>query len=107
MSDPEIETSPSEAVTSEAVGRKIGAVTDSLTEQLAHLCELMKELRHGQTQRRHGETAPSRATSISTGRTSRSDPKLLRKQTMKKGQTKPFRVWETLALSKIFRILFD
>ena len=41
MSDPEIETSPSEAVTSEDVERQIRAVTDPLTQQLAHLCELM------------------------------------------------------------------
>ena len=73
MSDPEIETSPSEAVTSEDVARKIGAVTDSLTEQLAHLCELMKELRHGQTHRRHEATARSRAASTSTGSITWSD----------------------------------
>ena len=45
MSDPEIETSSSEAVTSEDVERQIRAVTDPLTQQLAHLCESMKELR--------------------------------------------------------------
>ena len=73
MSDPEIETSSSESVTSEDVERQTRAVTDPLTQQLAHLCELMKELRDSHTHRRHEETASSRATSSSTGGTSRSD----------------------------------
>ena len=56
MSDPEMETSSSEAVTSEDVERQIRALTDLLTPQLTHLCESMKELRDAQTLRRHEET---------------------------------------------------
>ena len=70
MSAPEIETSSSEAVTSEDVEFQIKAVTDPLTQQLAHLCELMKELRDAHAHRRHKDTASS---SSSTGSTSRSD----------------------------------
>ena len=73
MSDPEIKTSPSEAVTSEDVEVQIRAIADPLTQQLARPCELMKELRVEHTQRRHEETAFSRATSSSTGGTSQSD----------------------------------
>ena len=73
MTDYEIETSPSEAVTSEDVKRQIRTVTDPLTQQLAHLCELMKELRDAHAHRRHEETASSWATSSSTGGTSRSN----------------------------------
>ena len=75
MSDPEIETSSSEAVTSEDVERQLRAVTDPLTQQLAHLCELMKELWDEQTHRRHEETTSSRTASTSAGSTSRSDIK--------------------------------
>ena len=70
MFDPKIETSSCEAITSEDVEHQIRAVIDPLTQQLAHLCELMKELRDAHTHRRHEETAFSRATSSSTGRTS-------------------------------------
>ena len=73
MSDPEIETSSSEAVTSEDVERQIRAVTDPLTQQLGHLCELMKELRDAHTHKHHEETASSRATRSSTGGTNLSD----------------------------------
>ena len=66
MSDFKIETSPSEAVIFEDVAHQIKAVTDLLTQQLAHLCELMKQLRDGQTHRRHDETASSGAASTST-----------------------------------------
>ena len=45
MSDHEIVTSPSVSVTSEDVARQIRAVFDSLLQQLAHLCDLMRELR--------------------------------------------------------------
>ena len=75
MSDTEIETSPSEAVTSEDLERQIRTVTDRLTQQLAHLCQLMKDLRDTHTHRCHEKTASSRATSSSTGGTSRSDRK--------------------------------
>ena len=73
MSDPEIETSTSEAGTSEDVERQIRAVTDPLTQQLAHLCELMKELWDAHAHRRHEETTSSIATSSSTGGTIWSD----------------------------------
>ena len=71
MSDPKLETSPSEAVTSEDVERQIRVVTDPLIQQSAHLFELMKELRDAHTQRRHEETTFSRATSSSIGGTGR------------------------------------
>ena len=73
MSDLENETSPSESVSSEDVARQIKAVKDPLTQQLALLWELLKELRDEQALRRHEETASSRAASTSTGRKSRSD----------------------------------
>ena len=73
MLDPEIEPSSCEAITSEDVERQIRAVIDPLTQQLAHLCELMKDVRDAKTHRHHEETASSRATSSSTGGTSWSD----------------------------------
>ena len=73
MSDPEIETSPSKTITSEDVERQIRAVTGPLTQQLVHLCELMKELRDVHAHRRHEETASSRATSSFIRGTSWSD----------------------------------
>ena len=69
MSDPEIETSSSEALTSESVQRQIRAVTDPVT----HRCELVKELREAQMHRRHEQTTSSRPASTSAGSTSRSD----------------------------------
>ena len=59
MSDPKIETSSSEAVTFEDVECQIRALIDPLTQQLAHLCELMKELQNAQAHRRHEKTASS------------------------------------------------
>ena len=73
MSDPEIETSSGETVTSEDVERQIRAVTDAPTQQLAHLCELMKELQDAQTHRRHEETPSSKTVSTFAGSTSRFD----------------------------------
>ena len=73
MSDPEDETSTSEAVTSEDVSRQIKAVTGPLTQQLSHLCKLLKKLRDKQAHRRHEETASSRAASSNTGSAGRSD----------------------------------
>ena len=67
MSDLEIETSSSEAVASEDVERQTRAVTDPLTQQLAHL------LGDAQMHRRHEETASSRAANTSAGSTNRSD----------------------------------
>ena len=54
MSGPEIETSPSEAVTSEDVERQIRTVTDRLSQQLANLCQLVKDLRDAQMSQRDG-----------------------------------------------------
>ena len=56
MSDHETENSPATSVTSEEVGRQIKTVTDPFTEQMAHLSELMLELREEQANRRHEET---------------------------------------------------
>ena len=44
MSYPKNETSSRESVTSVYVARQIKAVTDPLTQQLAHLCEPVKGL---------------------------------------------------------------
>ena len=66
-----METSPFESVTFEDVESQIRTITDPLTQQLAHLCELMKDLRDAQAHRRHEETASSRAAGTSTGSTSR------------------------------------
>ena len=68
-----METSSSVSVTSEEVVRQIKALTDPLTQQLAHLCELMQELRNEQAHRRHEETASSRAARASTSIAGRSD----------------------------------
>ena len=67
MSDHEVETSSSVSVTSEEVARQIKVVTDPLTQQSAHLCELLLELRNEQAQRHHEETAPSIAANSSSG----------------------------------------
>ena len=66
ISDPKNRTSPSESVTFQDVARQIEAVTDQLTQQLIHLCELMKELRNEQAQRRHEVAASPTAVSAST-----------------------------------------
>ena len=44
MSDHKVETSPSVSVTSEEVSRQVKAVTDPLTQQLAHLCRFLHEI---------------------------------------------------------------
>ena len=67
------ETSSPASVTSGEVARPIKAVTNPFTPQLAHLCELMQELRNEQAHRRREETASSRAASSSTGSAGRSD----------------------------------
>ena len=51
MSGPETDTPPSTSVTSEEVARQIKAETDPLTQQLAHLCELMQEIDNVQARR--------------------------------------------------------
>ena len=61
------------SVTSEEVVRQIRAVTDPLSQQLAHLCELMREHRNEQANRRHKETASSRAASSSSSSVGWSD----------------------------------
>ena len=64
MSDHEIENSSRFSVTSEEVAQKIRPVTELLApQQLAHICELMRELKNEQTNRRYEETASFRATS--------------------------------------------
>ena len=73
MSDHEIENFPSISVTSEEVACQIRANTDPLTQQLAHLCELMRELENEQADRRHVETTSFRATNFSSSNTNRSD----------------------------------
>ena len=59
MSDHEIETSLGVFGTSEELARKMKKVTDPLPQQLAHLCDIMGELRNEQVNRRHEETASS------------------------------------------------
>ena len=59
MADPETETSSIVSVTSVEVARQVKAVTDPLTQHLAHLCQWMQKLRNEQANRRHEETASS------------------------------------------------
>ena len=73
MSEDEIETSPCASVTSVEVARQIKAVTDPITQHLAHLCELMQELRNEQAHRLREKTASSRAAGSSAGSVGRSD----------------------------------
>ena len=69
----EVQKSSSASVTSEEAVRQIRALNYRLTQLLAHLCKLMRELRNEQANRRHGETASSRAASWTSGSGSRSD----------------------------------
>ena len=73
MSDHEFGNSSSVSVMSEEDARHIRAVTDPPTQQSARLCELMRELRNEQGNRRHVETAAFRAASSTSGNDSRSD----------------------------------
>ena len=57
MSEREVETLSSVSVTSEEVARQIRAVNDPLTQQLAHLCELMRDFYNEQSSRHHEETS--------------------------------------------------
>ena len=43
MSDQKTQNSSSTSVTSEEVARQIKAVTDPLTQQMARLCDLLRE----------------------------------------------------------------
>ena len=72
-SDHKMETSTSVSITSEAVDRQIRAVIDPPSQQLAHLCELMRELKNEQSNRRYKQTASSRVASSSSGSGSWSD----------------------------------
>ena len=73
MSDHKLDTSRSVSITSEEVARQIKAVTDPLLQQLAHICELMRELKNEQLNRRHEETASARTASSFSGSGGRSD----------------------------------
>ena len=73
MSDHEVDNTRSVSVTSEEVAWRIRVVTDSLTQQLAHLCELMCELKNEQANRRYEATTSFRDTCFSSGSGSRSD----------------------------------
>ena len=53
MSDLQNGTSTKVSATSEEVALQVKAVMDPLTQQLAHLCELMKELGNERGHRRH------------------------------------------------------
>ena len=71
MSDYETEKSFATFTTSEEVAWHIKAVSDLLKPQMASLCELMREFRKEQSNRRHHETASFRATGSLSGRGSR------------------------------------
>ena len=73
MSNHENEKPSSVSITGEEVARPIRAVTDLLKQQSAHLCELMRELKKEQTNRRHEETTCFKATSSWSVTDSRSD----------------------------------
>ena len=68
-----IETVSNVSVTSEEVARHIKAATDPYTQQLAHLYELMQELKVEQPHSRNEETASSGAAKTSADSTSWSD----------------------------------
>ena len=63
MSDYEVETLPSVSGISEEVARQIKAVTDPLSQQIAHPSELKQEIRNEPINRRHNETTSSRSAS--------------------------------------------
>ena len=73
MSDHEIETSLGVSGTSQELARKMKKVTDPLPQQLAHLCDIMGELRNEQVNRRHEETASSWTACSLSGSACRSD----------------------------------
>ena len=73
MSDPKTEPSLSEDAASENVERQIRDVSDPLTQHLAQLCALLKELGDAHTHGRHKETTSSKTTGSSTSSRSRSD----------------------------------
>ena len=61
--DHDVENSSSVSVTSDEVARQIRAVTDPFTQQLAHLCQLMHDLRNELSSRRHKKVASFRSAS--------------------------------------------
>ena len=73
LSDHKIETSPSVKIMSEEVARQIRTQTDPLSHQIAHFCDLMRELKNQQVNRRHEETASSRSATSSSDSSGRSD----------------------------------
>ena len=73
MSDPQTETSLTAFVTSEEVACQTKAVADPLAQHLAHLCDLMQELRNEQAHRRYDQTAYSRTSTASAGSAGGSD----------------------------------
>ena len=72
-SDCEAENSSSVSVTSDEVAWPIRAVTDLLTQQLAHICNLMRELKNEHANRRHEDTASFRAASSTSNGDCRCD----------------------------------
>ena len=68
-----METSASVSVTSGEFASQIRAVTDPLSQQLAHLRELLRELKNEQMNRRHDEITSSKTDSSSSGSGGRSD----------------------------------
>ena len=58
---------------SEEAARQIKAVTDPLAQQMARLCELMREHKEGKSKRPQDDTTFFIATSSSSGNSSRSD----------------------------------
>ena len=56
MSNHQTESLSASSIMSEDVARQINAVTDSLTQQMARLFELMRELKQEKANRSHGET---------------------------------------------------
>ena len=73
MSDHAVEISSSVSVTSEEVTRQIRAIIDNLTQQLAHFCHLMREMKNAQANRRLEETASHMDTRSLSGSTNWSD----------------------------------
>ena len=73
MWDHDVDNARSVSVMFTEVAKQIRLVTDPLTQQLAHLCELMRELKNEQANRRHEATASFRGTCSSSGSGNRSD----------------------------------
>ena len=61
ISNHKAQNSPSVCVTSHEVVRLTRAATNPLTQQLGHFCELMRELKNEQANRRHEDITSFRA----------------------------------------------